>query len=78
MTRPLGRDVPVSVGNLHRGLDQILHEVVNLGKLAPKFRGVLSEGVYLPLYLRGPSDLDVHLSAHLAELIVDNRQNVGA
>ena len=50
---------------------------MNVGKLAAKFRGVLSESVYLALHLRRPRDLHVELPAHLAELIVDNGQDVG-
>jgi len=49
---------------------------VNLFKLLPQVRCVLALQVYLPLKLVGALDLKIELLPHLAELVVNDSQDV--
>ena len=49
---------------------------MNLFKLLPQVRCVLALQVYLPLKLVGALDLKIELLPHLAELVVNDSQDV--
>ena len=51
---------------------------MNLLKLLPQVRCVLALQVYLPLKLAGALDLKIELLPHLAELVVNDSQDVRA
>jgi len=68
------RTVAVTLrGRLH----EIFEEAVNLLKLLPQLRRVLALQVYLPLKLTSALDLKIELLAHLAELVVNDSEDVG-
>lgn len=63
---------------LCRRLHEIFEEAVKVFKLLSELCRVLALQVYLPLKLAGALDLKIELLAHLAELVVNDSQDVRA
>lgn len=61
---------------LSRHSHEISYDAVNLAQLLSEFSRVLPLEIHLVLEFGGASDLNIELSAHLAELIVDDGQDI--